>query len=155
MKLTIVCAGKFVAVDGLGYYDLEWPGTPADVHALQWQDNSGWIEYVNSIKPNEQIDQLPGWAIAAKDAWQVKHDEPLPLLPTVEQNADTARMLLSQTSWVNEDYIQHPGPTDYTLKNLDQFVVFRTEVQFILDNVQAGPIEFPAMPEPVWIAPQI
>jgi hypothetical protein len=49
-------------------------GTPADVHALQWVDVAGWIEY-EGPKVNETITVLPQWALNAMAAWDVAYDE--------------------------------------------------------------------------------
>ena len=50
MELTIIPIDKAVYIDGLCYMGLSWEGTPETVHALQWQDTEGWIEYKYSIK---------------------------------------------------------------------------------------------------------
>lgn len=71
-KLTIITDDKAVYVDGasLANLDLSTAGTPADVHALQWNatNNAGWIEFLddqNGHKPaNEAITALPAWATA-------------------------------------------------------------------------------------------
>ena len=63
MKLTIICADGSVGENGLFYngLDLSSCAIPANVHALQWQDTAGWIEY-NTTIPNETITELPAWA---------------------------------------------------------------------------------------------
>jgi len=47
MKLTIIPVDGSVGENGVFYnnLDLSSCGIPADVHALQWQDTAGWIEY--------------------------------------------------------------------------------------------------------------
>lgn len=76
MRLTIIPSDGAVYEDGLSYSDLIWEGTPADVHALQWFDTQGWIEYEGS-KVNEAITALPQWALNAMDAWTVANT-PIP-----------------------------------------------------------------------------
>lgn len=74
MKLTIIKDDNAVYKDGLCLDGLPLTTIPSDVHALQWKDSTGWIEYVDQIKPNESIVQLPSWATAALAEWQNKYD---------------------------------------------------------------------------------
>lgn len=85
MKLTIIPSDGAVYENGVCYIDLIWEGTPADVHALQWQDVAGWIEYKDG-KPNEDITVLPTWANNAMAAWTVANTPvPPPAPPTYDQ----------------------------------------------------------------------
>jgi len=86
MKLTIIPSDGAVYENDVCYSDLTWEGTPADVHALQWQDVAGWIEFDDG-KPNEGITVLPEWADNAMAAWQVAYDNAHkpPTPPTYEQ----------------------------------------------------------------------
>lgn len=84
MKLTIIVPDMAVYEDGLCYSNLVWVGTPVNVHALQWQDVKGWIEY-NDGKPNEDITILPDWANNAMDAWTVANTPvPIPIPPATD-----------------------------------------------------------------------
>lgn len=74
MKITIIPSDKAVYKDNLSYSDLTLSGIPADVHALQWDNNAGWIEYNNQVKPNEPISALPQWANEALTVWQQAYD---------------------------------------------------------------------------------
>jgi hypothetical protein len=75
MKLTIISEDGAVYKDGLSYSDLNLVGIPLDVHALQWKETFGWIEYVDNVKPNEEITKLPSWAKEALLSWQVAYDK--------------------------------------------------------------------------------
>ena len=74
MKLTIIPSDQAVYKDGVSYSGLTLNSIPADVHALQWDNNTGHIEYKNHIKPNESITQLPSWANDALTTWQQAYD---------------------------------------------------------------------------------
>lgn len=76
MKLTIIPIDKSVYKNQLCYsnLDLSKCEIPNDVHALQWNENQGWIEFVNNIKPNEIITELPQWANDAENIWQQIYD---------------------------------------------------------------------------------
>jgi hypothetical protein len=75
MKLTIITADNAVYKDGVSYsnLDLSLCGIPENIHALQWKDDKGWIEFktdAEDIKPaNEKITELPAWAIACVAKW--------------------------------------------------------------------------------------
>lgn len=77
MRLTIIPSDGAVYKDGLCYSNLIWDGTPANIHALQWFATKGWIEfnddnpYDNHKPTNENIIELPQWALNAINAWTV------------------------------------------------------------------------------------
>jgi hypothetical protein len=78
MKLSIIPSDKAVYKDGLCYSDLDLSSAniPADIHALQWDNDTGHIEYKNNVKPIETIDTLPSWADAALALWEIKKAKP-------------------------------------------------------------------------------
>lgn len=59
MRLTIVPVDKSIILDGKALIrikqDLSW--IPSDIHAVQWYDDCGEVEY-NDGKPNEKITSL-------------------------------------------------------------------------------------------------
>lgn len=78
MRLTIIPEDSFVAVDGDNTHqplDLSTCNIPPDIHALQWFDTKGWIEFKESIDPfapkppNEIIEVLPQWADNCVTVW--------------------------------------------------------------------------------------
>jgi len=75
MKVTIVPVDNAVYKDGKCWMgiDLSTCDIPTDVHALQWKDTAGWIEFVDrddGTKPaNQPITELPAWATAAVAKW--------------------------------------------------------------------------------------
>ena len=79
MRLTIIPVDGFVAVDGICKYqplDISSCNIPVDIHALQWYDNKGWIEFSDDGNPftpkpaNELISKLPSWANNCVQVWQ-------------------------------------------------------------------------------------
>ena len=68
MKLTIVPDDKLIGIGGTFFggiqQDLSW--IPSNVHAVQWSDSSGEIEY-NDGTPNEIISDLGIYAQAQTD----------------------------------------------------------------------------------------
>ena len=75
MQLSILPSDKAVYEDGLCYSDLTWEGTPANIHALQFNTttSTGWLEF-NDGTSNEDITVLPQWALNAEAAWQTAYD---------------------------------------------------------------------------------
>lgn len=78
MKLTIVPSDEIVYVDGRSHTGLSMEGVPVDVHALQWRDTSGWVEFTEALdgtKPaNQTISELPQWALDLIPLWQAAED---------------------------------------------------------------------------------
>lgn len=98
MNLVIIPIDGAVYVDSVSYSGLDLSAAPADVHALQWEDIKGWVEFKNlndGTKPQNQIiTELPSWANACKVKWdEAKAAEeaarlavpPAPPAPTKEQ----------------------------------------------------------------------
>lgn len=73
MKLTVIPVDGAVYKDGFSYSNLNLTGIPNNVHALQWDNGAGWIEFKNENefrKPaNQSITALPDWANAALTKW--------------------------------------------------------------------------------------
>lgn len=78
MKLSIIPSDKAVYVDGASQLNLDLSFIPSNIHALQWYETHGELEFVKEfvdgsfVYPNnQQINELPDWANQAK----VKFDE--------------------------------------------------------------------------------
>jgi hypothetical protein len=72
MRLTIVPIDKKVGVDELFFSNLDLASCniPANIHALQWYDTEGEVEFNGRPKPqNELISELPEWANACVEKW--------------------------------------------------------------------------------------
>lgn len=94
MRMTIIPSDGCVIVDGINKYqplDLSRCNVPRDVHALQWFETKGWIEFSDDGDPftpkpaNEMIGNLPGWAINCYNTWQAwvpptPTEEPAPVV---------------------------------------------------------------------------
>lgn len=77
-RITIIPSDGFVNVDGTFKHqplDLSGCGIPSDIHALQWYDTKGWIEFSDNIDPfipkppNQEINELPVWADNCLVVW--------------------------------------------------------------------------------------
>jgi len=90
MNLVIIPSDGAVYVDGYSFSDLDLSVAPVDVHALQWKNNKGWIEFKDlddGTKPqNQPITELPEWANACKVKWDdAKSAEEIARLQAEEQ----------------------------------------------------------------------
>ena len=148
MKLTIIPSDGAVYEDGVCYSDLTWAGTPPNVHALQWDNGSGWIEF-NDGSPNEDIDVLPLWAANAEAAWTEANTPKPPEPPTAEANKQTAMGLLSATDWVNQPDVRNTAVSPH-LVNGQEFDAYRLQVRQIAVYPVAGDLTWPTLPTEVW-----
>ena len=149
MRLTIIPSDGAVYEDGKAYLNLVWEGTPADVHALQWYDTYGNIEYDDG-RPNDPITVLPDWANNAMAAWTVANTPVPPTPPTAEDNKTTAAYLLQQTDWTTIPDVGDPTKSNPYLSNVNEFLVYRNAVRQYAINPVAGNINWPAVPNAVW-----
>lgn len=152
MLLTIIPSDGAVYENELCYSNLTWEGTPSNVHALQWQDINGWIEFTDGT-PNETITELPSWALNAMAAWQVAYDEAHkpPTPPTADENKQTAIGLLQTTDWVNQPDVRNPDNSPHLL-NGDEFDNYRLQVRQYAVYPVAGNINWPTRPVEQWSA---
>lgn len=79
MRLTIVPQDGFVQVDGNPKFmplDLSTCEIPQSIHALQWYNTRGWVEFKEDEdpftpkQPNEEITELPQWALNCVQVWE-------------------------------------------------------------------------------------
>jgi len=92
MKLTIIKNDGAVYKDNLSYLNLSLPTIPSDVHALQWNESTGHIEFVNNVKANEAITELPSWANDALTAWQTAYDAEQAEIARLQAQAEAEKL---------------------------------------------------------------
>jgi hypothetical protein len=147
MKLTIIPSDGAVYEDEISYLGLVWEGTPVNVHALQWQDAAGWIEYDD--QPNEDITVLPEWADNAMAAWTAANTPAPPSPPTAAQNQAKAVDILDSTDWTTIADVANPINNPY-LANQDEFLAYRNEIRKIAVYPTAGDLVWATPPIEVW-----
>jgi hypothetical protein len=123
-----------------------------DVHALQWNETSGWIEYKSTEVANEEITQLPEWANLCVAKWDEKNNQtvPDPLPPTAEENKSTAVGKLYDTDWAAMPDVSDSTKSNPYLVNVQDFVTYRSTVRQIVVYPVAGDINWPTVPTAVW-----
>jgi len=100
MKLTIIKDDGTVYKDNAPYSKLSLLNIPSDVHALQWDDSVGHIEFSNNLKPNEQITELPSWANDALVSWQLAYDAEQAEIARQQAEAEAKRLEKQQAQTV-------------------------------------------------------
>lgn len=148
MQLVIIVPDESVYKNNTSYSHLSWEGTPSNVHALQWFDNNtGWIEF-NDGNPQENITELPQWALNALNAWEVawanSHIPAPPPTPEEIQaaNLETARLLLTES-----DFTQL---ADVNLINKQDWILYRSQIREIANNPPTTVVNFPFAPPLSW-----
>lgn len=92
MKLTIIKNDGSVYKDNVSYESLSLPTIPDDVHALQWNESIGHIEFVDNVKANETITALPSWANDALTAWQNAYETEQAEIARLQAEAEAQRL---------------------------------------------------------------
>lgn len=150
--VSIAPSDGTVVFNSVGYSGLIWAGTPANVHALQWNTTPGtvsWIEYTDG--PNQTIVVLPVWAENAIDAWDVANTPPAPPgPPTADENAATALGLLTDSAWAATVDIATISNTPY-LSNQAAFLTYRDTVRNMQIYPSAGTLVWPTLPTATWL----
>jgi hypothetical protein len=151
MKLTIIPADGSVGEDGIFYnaLNLSSCAIPANIHALQWQDTVGWIEFNEPI-PNEEITSLPSWANCCMTKWTEANTPVPPQPPTAEQNKQTAVSKLQATDWTTIPDVADPAKSNPYLSNAQEFITYRNVVRQYAVYPVVGDINWPTVPQEVW-----
>lgn len=71
-RVTIIVEDGAVYLDQYAYAGLDFSSCdiPNGVHALQWLNGSGQIEFKSNWVLNEEITALPTWALACIEKWE-------------------------------------------------------------------------------------
>lgn len=145
MKLTIIPLDKSIYKDNICYYFPVLDGIPSNVHALQWENNAGWIEF-NDGSVNQEIQSLPEWANNCVEKWnQAEFNEKNPPAPTPEELLASCK-LKAKALLANSDWSVLP---DVGLKNTADYVTYRGILRGLVIQPQETP-DFPVEPTPVW-----
>ena len=146
MRLTIVTETSSLGKNGVFYDDLNLTQCqiPSNVWALQWEENSGWIEFDTPI-PNEDITSLPAWANSCLAIWEAKDYEEKHSAPTPEEiiggNKAGAEKLLLESDW--------SVLPDVPLANKAEWEVYRSALRQIAINPTVDPV-WPVKPQSIW-----
>lgn len=76
MKITIINKDKAVYKDNKSFNNLNLLTVPSNIHALQWNETQGHIEF-NDNTPNEIITELPSWVNDCLIEWETANTNEL------------------------------------------------------------------------------
>jgi hypothetical protein len=149
MKLTIIPVDGAVGKDHVFYnnLDLSSCSIPNDIHALQWQDTAGWIEYKSPLVENLNITELPVWVNCCMNKWTEANTPPP---NTAEQNKQVAIFKLQSTDWATIPDVSDSTKSNPYLSNAQDFVTYRNAVRQYAINPIPGVINWPTVPQEVW-----
>ena len=102
MDISFIADDKLIIKDGIGYeIDLTNISVPSSIHAVQWVDNEGWLEF-RDVSENETISVKPAWLDECISAWDTADAAYQEAVNNIDP-ADAARFerdsLLSRTDW--------------------------------------------------------
>lgn len=143
-KLTIIPADSSIYVDGEALFEFDLSFIPEDVHALQWQDTSGWIE--RKGQADELITQLPDWAQESIDLWTDKKNQPTKVPPVSDADKIAAVKLQAQGMLNGSDWVML---SDVNLLNKPDWITYRAALRVIVKNPQLDQV-FPPTPPENW-----
>lgn len=157
-RITIIPSDTFCSIDGVGYNGVDMASLQPDIHAVQWFDVEGWVEFNETIegKPdNQAITNMDQFQLVL-DSWTAINDAhvnpPPPAPPTAAQNQQVARALLSETDWTQLPSTSDPAQSNPYLTNADAFASYRSIIRETALNPVAGNINWPTAPTPAWFA---
>ena len=147
MRLTIIPIDGAVYKDGVNYLELDLSFIPSYVHALQWNNENGWVERTDGAA-NDFITELPEWASQALQVWEeMDYQTKNPPAPTPEQLIflckATAKQLLQET-----DYSELPD-VKVLLLNSAEFTTYRAQIRDLYLNPVTSPV-WPTAPKAQW-----
>lgn len=146
MKLTIIPSDNLVSIDNVSY-TIEIKNLYSNIHAVQWDDNSGWIEYTD--KPNENISDITQFQQAI-DLWNIENNKlEQEYINTAEDNKNIASAKLKETDWIELSSVIDSAQPVY-LTNKNEFNNYRLQLRLICINPTSGNIVFPVKPNSIW-----
>lgn len=80
MRLTIIKSDNMVYIDGKPL-KIDCSSLPDNIHALQWDGNNGWIEYVGHREPNLEISDISDYQ-SFIDAWKAEDERLKSFVPS-------------------------------------------------------------------------
>lgn len=147
MRITIIPEDGTVYENDVSYngLDLSSANIPVDVHALQWRDVAGWIEFKDA-RPNQEITELPSWVSPCLTAWeQADYAAKHPPAPTPEQLLFAVQQQALGLLF-ESDFSQLK---DINLTNYSDWVTYRDQVRAIHANPTLDPV-WPTKPPTIW-----
>lgn len=145
MRITIIPSDKAIGIDGHFYLnmkeDLSW--IPSDVHAVQWYDTWGEIEYIDADfnVRNEKIEELGIYEQAIQcyaDAGKREEDEERQRLEEVENSTDYWKILRDIRDYLllQSDWTQSVTDSPLTEEQINAWKEYRQQLRELPDKIE-------------------
>ena len=117
---------------------------------------------IAQVEPEEktfEVGEPLFWTECADDViadkfWYDPNDQlimPNPLLPTSEENKQTAIEFLQQTDWATIADVSDSNLSNPYLSNAKEFIDYRNLIRPYTINPVAGNIDWATQPKPIWV----
>jgi hypothetical protein len=140
MRISAIPIDGTICIDGQCYLDLDLSWMPVDVHAIQWMDDHGEIEFIDT-SPNRPIDKLGIFEklidVFNAETQRLKYEEAYRYGAILRENRN---YLLNNCDWT-----QLPD-APLNLEQIEQWKIYRQKLRDLPENT-----ENPR--EPVWPTP--
>ncbi len=140
MRLTIIVPDKSIIIDGEGYSGIstDWSWVSEDIHAIQWYDTWGEVEYSDE-KNNEKIEELGPYSVAVTHHQNEKQriiDQHAQWDYDWEWNRDWPRLIrkFRTIRLSNSDWSQVPD-NSLTEEQREAWRVYRQELRDLPSNL--------------------
>lgn len=156
MKLSIIRQDKSVTINNKTHKVEEVFLLSEDIHAIQWNNTYGWIEYISDeetqIKPaNQNINSIEEYSFII-EKWNNINDQPVifndPRSPE-HINIVRAKRLLKLTDWVELESVNDIS-VNPRLMNKSEFDDYRLNIRKILLSKPTVLYEFDSIPKSLW-----
>jgi hypothetical protein len=137
MKITIAPIDKTIVIDGNSLIDikqdLSW--IPSDIHAVQWFNDHGWIEYVDN-RNNLEITELGIYEQAIIDYNnEIKRIEDEILAQEASRDYWVHLRFIRNDLLTQSDWTQLPDSPLSTEKQLE-WIFYRNNLRNLPDNIE-------------------
>jgi hypothetical protein len=152
MRFILIPSDKVVTIDGESYRDLNLEQVDPTIHAVQWYETWGEIEYIkdeNEYKPeNQKIYSLDSFQFAI-DEWNKA--KILANAPEEQTEEDLLRECkkMAQAYLMKTDWTQLPDVAS-NLSNKQEFDNFREIVRVYAVSPVTNPV-WPELPTAQWL----
>lgn len=148
MRVTIINLDNSVSVNGKTHFNIDFSEFPDNIHAVQWYETYGEIEYVideNGVKPaNERIDTIEPFTFLL-DRWElaeVQENEKIKAnQPTKEQMVITKRNAML----IGSDWTQL-ADVALSQEKKQEWATYRQALRDITDQPNFPDVSFPTKP---------
>ena len=152
MRITIIREDGYVSIDGVGYHNIDMSSVSEEIHAVQWYDTEGDIEFITikgkHKKPNQTIESISDFQQIIS-LWQEADSNSKAEAAKSQINTALKNKAEAKVNLMDTDYAMLP---DVSISNKQEFITYRDWMRNFMQDPQAGDINWPVKPQPVWLS---